>query len=152
MQIETSRFGSVRVRDERVLTFPQGLLGFAAKKRFALIQPPDSGSFFWLQSTETADLAFVVTDPRLFVPDYRPPVTPDQLRVLGLTDGETAQLLVIVNKTEDRLTGNLRGPLVIHTRKMLGLQVVLADSRFHTRFPLVDLASAVREGELAGSV
>lgn len=149
MIVSTTRFGDVRVRDDRLLHFPQGLLGYAHRKQFALIQPGDDNCFFWLQSIDTPSLAFVVTDPNLFIVDYHPPLRPDQLETIGVRSMKEVQLLVIVNRRGHRLTGNLRGPLVIQTKKKLGLQVVLCDTRFHTRVPLVDLAAPMTEGVLA---
>lgn len=139
MQVNTSRFGQVEVDDERVITFPKGLLGFPRHQRYVLIQPNDDSYFFWLQSVDTPELAFVVTDPSLFVADYRVSLKPDQLEELGLEQVEQAQVFVIVNKRGNVLTGNLQGPLVVHTEQRSGAQLVLSDRRFDTRVPLVEL-------------
>ena len=52
MEIQTSRFGVLSVDDERVMTFPRGLLGFPSHTRFALIQTGQENYFFWLQSVD----------------------------------------------------------------------------------------------------
>lgn len=70
MEVRTSRFGTVNIADDRVITFQKGLLGFAECKRFCLLEPAEDACFFWLQSLEDPDLAFVVTDPMIFVPEY----------------------------------------------------------------------------------
>lgn len=139
MIVNTSRFGSVEVDDERVLTFEKGLLGFPKYQRYVLIQPADDSYFFWLQSIDAPELAFVVTDPSLFVSDYQVPLKADQMQELGLSSIEEAQVFVIVNKRGNVLTGNLQGPLVIHTALKQGEQLVLADRRFDTRVPLLEL-------------
>lgn len=143
MLVNTSRFGQVEVDDQRVITFPKGLLGFPRYKQFVLIQPADDSYFFWLQSVDAPELAFVVTDPSLFVADYEVPLRADQLQELGIELPEQAQVFVIVNKRGTVLTGNLQGPLVIHTIRRTGEQLVLADKRFNTRVPLVDLGPNV---------
>jgi flagellar assembly factor FliW len=143
MLVNTSRFGPVEVDDSRVITFPKGLLGFPTHKQYVLIQPSGDGYFFWLQSVDTAELAFVVTDPSLFVSDYQVPMKTEQMEELGLSSLEEAQVFVIVNKRGSVLTGNLQGPLVIHTARKSGEQLVLADRRFHTRVPLLDLGGGV---------
>jgi flagellar assembly factor FliW len=144
MIVHTSRFGQVQVTDDRLINFPKGLLGFPGQQRYVLIQPNDEGYFFWLQAVDTPDLAFVVTDPTLFVPEYTVPIRPEQMAELGLHGMDDAQVLVIVNKRGNTLTGNLQGPLVIHSTRRVGEQLVLADRRFHTRMPLVDLGSPMR--------
>ncbi len=143
MIVNTSRFGQVEVDDQRVITFPKGLLGFPNYKRFVLIEPGQDTYFFWLQSVDTPDLAFVVTDPSLFVPTYKVPIKPEQMAELGINAPEEAQVLVIVNKRDNVLTGNLQGPLVIQVRSRVGEQLVLSDRRFTTRVPLVELSQPV---------
>ena len=139
MQVNTSRFGTVEVDDDRVIEFPKGLLGFSKYSKFVLIQPADDSYFYWLQSIQTPELAFVVTDPSLFVKGYEVPLKEDQMNALGLESIGDAQVFVIVNKRGKVLTGNLQGPLVIHTEKKIGEQLVLADKRFDTRTVLVEL-------------
>jgi len=139
MQIKTSRFGLVEIDDNRVTHFPKGLVGFPNSKQFALIQMNDEGVFFWLQSVERAELAFVVCEPRVFVPDYRIPIKSEDLNVIGLDDPANAQVLTIVNKIDDMLTGNLQGPLVVNAKTLTAAQLVLSDKRYSTRHPLMKL-------------
>ena len=143
MMVDTSRFGPVEVDDNRVLTFAKGLLGFSKYTQFVLIQPNEEGYFFWLQSTQAPELAFVVTDPSLFVRDYEVPLKADQMAELGLSSIDEAQVFVIVNKRGTVLTGNLQGPLVLNTPRRNGEQLVLSDRRFSTRVPLLDLGASV---------
>lgn len=131
----------VEIDDQRIMFFPKGMVGFPNCQRFALIQTNDEGVFFWLQSLERAELAFVVCDPRTFVPDYRVPVKIEELELIGLESPEDAQVLVIVNKVDNVLTGNLQGPLVINARSLIGKQLVLSDKRYTTRHPFMQLGN-----------
>ena len=79
MDIQTTRFGAMSVDDERIMTFPHGLLGFPNHNRFALIQTGTENYFFWLQSVDEPSLAFVVTDPSTFFKDYEVPIRPETL-------------------------------------------------------------------------
>ena len=79
MKIETSRFGPLEVDETRVITFEKGILGFPDSTEYALVETGESSGFYWLQAVQRADLAFVVCDPRLFVPDYRAPVKVEEL-------------------------------------------------------------------------
>ena len=143
MLINTSRFGEVDVDQTRVISFPKGILGFPKYKRFVLIEAGEDSYFWWLQSIDTPDLAFVVTDPSLFVPTYKVPLKAEQMQEMGLESLTDAQVFVIVNKRGKVLTGNLQGPLVIHCGKCVGEQMVLSDRRFTTRVPLIELGAAV---------
>ncbi|MEY2982286.1 MAG: Flagellar assembly factor FliW [Planctomycetota bacterium] len=142
MQIQTTRFGMVDVDESRLLEFPAGLLGFSSYKTFALLQPDENGVFFWLQSTESPDLAFVVTDPALWLPDFQANIRKEQMEELGLDEVSDAQVLVIVNKRDQSLTANLQGPLVVNSSNRRALQLVLAEKRWSTRHELVQLGEA----------
>ncbi len=139
MIVQTSRFGPLDVDETRLITFERGILGFPDVKEYALAQTGDDSGFYWLQSVEREDLAFVVCDPRLFVPDYRAPVKAEDLALIGLDDPDNAQVFIIVNKVDDLLTGNLQGPLVINVETRQAGQLVLSDKRFSTRHPLMRL-------------
>lgn len=144
MLVQTTRFGPVDVDESRLLEFPAGLLGFSRARRFALLQPDDRGVFFWLQSIESADVAFVVTDPCLWSQDYSVTLRREQSAEIALPDGLSPQLLVIVNRRDHGITANMQGPLVINPVTRTGLQVVLADRRWTTRHELVSVAPAAR--------
>ena len=144
MDVRTTRFGVMEIAEDRVITFSRGLLGFPKHTRFALLQPGDDACFFWLQSVDDPDLAFVVTDPGLFVPDYQVPIREEQLSQLELANTEDAQVMVIVNKVGDQLTANLQGPLLINTLSKVGEQLVLAEKKWTTRHALVRVTSESR--------
>lgn len=144
MEVRTVRFGVIDIAEDRVITFPKGILGFAGHKRFCLLEPGEDACFFWLQSVDDPALAFVVTDPAIFVPEFTVPIRPEQMQDLSLGKLEDAQVFVIVNKIENQLTGNLQGPLVVNTLSKVGEQFVLAEKRWTTRHPLVRVGATQR--------
>lgn len=144
MNVQTTRFGTVQVDDNRIIHFPTGLLGFSSYKDYVLLQPDDDGVFFWLQSVQSPELAFVVSDPSLWVEGYEATIRREQMRQLGLNSIDDAQVFVIVNKYDQRLTANLQGPLVININNQQGMQLVLADKRWTTRHEILTLAEPAR--------
>jgi len=149
MLIQTTRFGPQEVDETRIITFPKGLLGFPKYQRYVLMEAGEESYFWWLQSIEAPDLAFVVTDPSLFVPTYKVPLRAEQMSELGMGSLDEAQVLVIVNKRDQLLTGNLQGPLVVHVGDRVGQQLVLSDRRFTTRVPLIELGVAAAVAQSA---
>lgn len=135
--------------DARVYTFADGLLGFPGVLRYALLDPPPGGllppggPYQWLQAVEPGSLAFVVCDPRPFFPDYRVGVRPADLEPVGLGDVSDARVLVILTLRQEPepVTANLLGPLVLNARDRLARQLVLSDSGYTTRHPLVPAAT-----------
>jgi flagellar assembly factor FliW len=143
MEIKTTRFGVLTVDEDRLMTFPRGLLGFPSHQRFALVQTGQGNYFFWLQSVEDPSLAFVVTDPTTFFKDYEVPIRDETLGDLEFSDLKFAQVFVICNKIGDWLTGNLLGPIIVNSENRIAQQVVLTEKKWTTRQPLLRLASEV---------
>jgi flagellar assembly factor FliW len=147
MKYQSSRFGEFEVTDDKILNCPDGLYGFEQETQFALLpfDPNVDSPLEWLQSLATPELAFVVTDPAPFVPDYEVTLTAEDRRAIGLGDNEEFQTRVIVTVPEDyrQMTGNLLAPLVIHPLLNTGKQVVLTQPDYSTRHPL--LPNAVQD-------
>jgi flagellar assembly factor FliW len=149
MEIQTTRFGQLSVDDERIMSLPSGLLGFPSQTRFALIQTGTENYFFWLQSVDDPNLAFVVTDPTIFFKDYDVPIREETQQELKVTDPSFLQVFVICNKVGEWLTGNLLGPIVINAENRLAQQVVLTEKKWTTRQPLLRLQSEVPLAKVA---
>ena len=143
MEIQSTRFGCLGVDDDRIMTFPNGLLGFPNQVRYALIQTNRENYFIWLQAVDDPNLAFVVTDPSIFFKDYEVPFREEMQKDLQLTDMADLQVFVICNKVGDWLTGNLLGPILVNARNRLAQQVVLTEKKWMTRQPLLRLQSEV---------
>lgn len=137
MKISTTRFGEIEIPDAQIYTFPDGILGFADIRGYAVFAPK-AGPFQWLQSTEVPSLAFVVTDPSLFFPEYVVQIRPEDLAALQLSDLGSGVVLVIltVPKNPAEITANLLGPLVFNAKTKLARQVVLTDPKFSTKHRL----------------
>ena len=152
IEIQSTRFGMLSVDDDRIITFPHGLLGFPEHQEFALIQTGEENYFFWLQSVDEPNLAFVVADPTIFFKGYEVPLREETRQDIQLGEGEMAeaavQMFVICNKVGEWLTGNLLGPLVVNAQNRLAQQVVLTEKKWTTRQPLIRLEAGM---ELAKS-
>jgi len=147
MKYPSTRFGEFEVTDNEILNCPDGLYGFEQETQFALLpfDPNIDSPLEWLQSLTTPELAFVVTDPATFVPDYAVTLTAEDRRAIGLGDDGAFRIRVIVTVPEDyrQMTGNLLAPLVIHPRMNTGKQIVLTQPDYTTRHPL--LPNAIRD-------
>ena len=149
MQIQTSRFGTMKVEAAKVLTIPRGIIGFADQHRFALIADPDNLFFSWLQSVDDPELAFLVTDPDLFFRDYTLTIRAETQQELELTDAKDARVMVICNKVGDWLTADLLGPVVLNESNGLAQQIVLTEKKWTIRQPLARLVPEQRLAKAA---
>lgn len=145
VKIRTKYLGERDVPEERIVTIRDGLFGFGGHERYALIEHGKESPFFWLQSVDDPNLAFVVMSPTLFRPDYVPVLAADDIADIGIDDVRDALILVLVVIPDDprEMTANLQGPLVIHPRTRLGRQVISADPSHRTRHKVVEEMAAV---------
>ena len=130
----------MEVDQERVITFPEGLLGFRDFRQYFLHESSPGAALIWMQSVEMPALAFVVIDPRLITADYEVKVSAGLLEELELPDISSAQVWVILTIPEDatKMTANLQGPLVINPDAHLGAQVVLNEDGITTKYPVLE--------------
>lgn len=125
-QLETARFGTLTVTADEIVSVPDGIPGFPGFHRCVLV-PVDQSMFWWLQSIDDPDLAFLSVVPWPFFPDYEPEVAATDQDILGLTDAADARVLclVTVHRDPDRFTANLLAPVVVNQRDRRARQVVL---------------------------
>lgn len=117
---------------------PMGLLGFEQIKEYVLLASPAEAPFAWLQVEDNASLAFIVVDPFLVVPDYKPDLPQADVDFLGLKESTDALLLNIVTvHGPHRATMNLKGPIVVNRRTHIGKQVIIANAaEYSVQHPL----------------
>ncbi len=137
MLIDSTRFGTIEVADEAVVTFPDGLIGLPGTS-YALVGHAENSPFLWLHSTEHADVALPVTTPWLFFSDYEVRVPEEDARRLGLADSEDALILCVVRAAErvTDCTVNLAGPVILHRSKRVGRQIINDAGGYSVRHPL----------------
>ena len=121
MKVATKAYGQIEVNEHQRITFPMGLFGFDSFKEYVLLdseRPP----FYWLQSIDVEQIAFVLINPFIFRPDYEMSIDNDELLPIGITDPGKALIFSIVTIPHDGtpLTANLQGPLVINKDNKLG--------------------------------
>jgi len=143
MKVRTTRFGELQIDEDRIIEFPLGILGFPEFRRWILLQASPESPFFWLQSIEAPDLAFILTQPQLFFSDYQVRVQAEELRPIALQNPGDGEVFVICNKVGDRITANLQGPLVFNARTRQARQVVLCDRHLTTRHEICVLSASL---------
>jgi flagellar assembly factor FliW len=137
MKIESTRFGSVEIRDDAVIEFPEGIIGLPGT-RYALIAQGEGAAFYWLHSVDDASVALPVTSPWLFFSDYEVQVSDDDAAGLAMRSASEATIFCVVRASEriEDFTVNLRGPIVINSEQRLGRQVINEIGSYDVRQPL----------------
>ncbi|MDX2193358.1 MAG: flagellar assembly protein FliW [Gemmatimonadales bacterium] len=131
--IPTRLFGPLEVPSDRLVTFPDGLPGFAGERRFVLLATP-SPSVTWLQSADDSLLAFLCVDPFVACPGFELDLPDD-----AWDAAEPPLVLAIVTLPRehgDAPSANLQAPLLLDLAARSGQQVLLADAGYPCRAPL----------------
>jgi flagellar assembly factor FliW len=136
--IQTSRFGSVNLKPEDILTFAEGLLGFTDLREFVLLDDPNDEIFAWLQSCESPAIAFPVLEPELFTENFKINLTKTDLASLKLQSQEKARFFSIVTIPDDPtlMTANMKAPVVVNVETRIARQCVLQDNGLAIREPI----------------
>jgi flagellar assembly factor FliW len=67
----------------------------------------------------------VVVSPTAVLADYEPEISPEDIHFLDLRAPEDAIIFTIVTlRGPDRATANLKGPVIVNRRTLIGKQVV----------------------------
>ncbi len=144
MKIQSKAYGAVEITDRQVITFPVGVFGFEQLHRFALLDSVQTG-FYWLQSLDDPDIAFIMLNPYELRSDYVLDVPDDDLRSIGYDHDEDILVFAIVTIPEDesKISANLQGPIIINRRAQLGRQSISLDQRWRTKhYVLEELAES----------
>ncbi len=138
MILETSRFGRVEVAEKDILFFAEGLLGFADLKKFILIDDPGDDIFAWLQSCESAAIAFPVLEPELFSEKYKIQLSKSDLEALKTQNVADLRSFSIITIPEDPtlMTANLKAPIILNLGARIARQCVLQDNSLAIREPI----------------
>lgn len=124
VKFETTRFGTLEVDSNRIIYFPDGILGFPSIKRYILMDYKDT-PLKWLQAIDHPDIAFIVMDPTISSTSYSIKLDDTIRQYLQLENDEDLAVLVIVRVEGDNVIANLQGPILMNASLMRGVQVVL---------------------------
>jgi flagellar assembly factor FliW len=142
MKIITKLFGEIEVDDDKLICFPQGIIGFPDLKDFLLVHDSESeGGIRWMQSIQEPAFAMPVIDPLIVMPDYNPCIEDDLLTPLGkMTDENTLVLVTITVPHEiENMTVNLKAPIIINGENRIANQIIAEDDKYVVKFPIYQL-------------
>ena len=152
MKVNTRIFGEIEISEEKILNFPNGIIGFPDLTRFALVHDEEKGSdagIRYMLSIDEPAFAMPVMDPLIVKPDYDPQVDDELLSVLGNLTPENIVVLVTVTVPSDltKMTVNLQGPFVINSEERKAAQIIVDSNEYPVRFPIYDILKNGKDGE-----
>jgi flagellar assembly factor FliW len=139
-------FGRLIPEEQELVHFRNGLPGFEDQTRYAALSIRGQEPILYLQSLTRPELCLITLPARVFVPDYRLELAPEERDSLELPEqseiriGREVACQVIVTTDQNReLAANLAAPLVINLRNHLGIQVFQSCASYSFRYPVAAL-------------
>lgn len=90
-----------------------------------------------------------VMDPLFVKEDYNPEIEDELLKVLG--EWKQDELLVLVTVSVppelEKMTVNLKGPIIINGANRKACQVIVEGDVYKVKFPIYDILQARKAGE-----
>lgn len=150
MKVETRVFGTIDIDEEKIITFPGGIVGFPDLTKFALVHDEEKGStnsIRWMQSMEEPSFAMPVIDPLLVDPIYNPIVEDELLKPIGELKPESILVLVTITVPKDitKMTVNLQAPFVINADERKACQIIVDTDQYPVRYPIYDILQKMKE-------
>lgn len=142
IKVTTTRFDEIEVDEKDVIELPAGLIGFPELKRYVILNHDENSPFKWLQSLDDGAIAFVIINPLLFRSDYTVEVNEAEVADLAIDKEQDAVISVIVTMPSDpqKMTANLKAPLIFNLKNRRGRQVILNNPDYTTRHNIMDEA------------
>ncbi|MCR5438275.1 MAG: flagellar assembly protein FliW [Selenomonas sp.] len=138
-KVNTLRFGEIDIDEGKIVHFEDGIPAFEEEHEFVIIPYDDESPYVFLQSLSTPDLAFLMTMPFVFFPEYEFELDDESQAKLGIEEQEEMliySLLTIPGGKVSEMTANLMAPVVVNTTNMQARQLVLDKSRYTTKHRL----------------
>ena len=143
MEFSTKLFGKVNIEDDKIIEFPEGILGFPELKKFALLYDNEkntAGGFNFLVSVDEPAFMLPVVPALVVEPGYSPKFTEDIEASIGKLTEENALVLVTMTIPSDvtKMTVNLNAPIVINADAKKGIQSVIGNEDYDVKYPIYD--------------
>ena len=152
MVAETKFFGTIDIEDDKIINFPNGIIGFENLKNFALIydsEREERSKISWLQSMDEPLMVLPVINPLDLMEKYTPTIEDELMKNIG--DPADVDLLIFVTLSipsdVTQMTANLKAPIIINTVDRKAMQVIVENQEYPVKFKALEAIKAMKEKE-----
>jgi flagellar assembly factor FliW len=152
MLIHTVNFGDLEVPEDKILTFKEGLPGVPQIHRFVVLELEEIKPFQYLQALDDPPITLFVINPFMVEPTYEFRLSEtDMADVNSKNSSELAVYAVAtIPENPSDATINLMAPIVINENDRCGKQVILHESKYSVKHPLLQI-NGQNEAEARGA-
>lgn len=136
--VYSTRFGDVVLREDRLISFPEGLLGFGDCTTFGLSRIPNAADspLMLLQCVNDPEVCFIVADPTMLGVDIKQADRDSALKATKMPN-EATQFLTIMTLYDQGdsyyMTANTKAPVMIDSMNRKAIQYILESKEYTTQ-------------------
>jgi flagellar assembly factor FliW len=137
--VTTANFGELEVPQDKVIYFREGIPGFPQIQKFTILEFDDLKPFQYLQSLGDPPIALLVVNPFLLHPNYHFDLGSTDMEDIRAEKPEDVTVFAVATIPENPAdaTINLMAPILLNEKSRCGKQVILLDSDYSVRHPLL---------------
>ena len=138
-KINTLRFGELEIEEQDVVRFADGIPAFEDEHEFVVLPYEEGTPYMFLQSMMTPELAFLMTDPFVFFPDYSFELDDENMEKLAINSMDDVLVCTLISVPRSGvadMTTNLLAPVVLNRHTMQARQIVLEKTQYTTKHRL----------------
>ena len=152
MRVDGKQSKNQNFREEDIIFLPESILGFDEPsnsfRKAVLEEGPENTLICWLRPLGHKELVFHLLETHIFYPKYGVKLSARERSVLEMGPEEDTSILEvysILTIPEDfqKMTANLKAPLVINPENKKASQIVLQESKYITDYPLAKHLSLI---------
>ncbi|GAE03168.1 flagellar assembly protein FliW [Clostridium botulinum B str. Osaka05] len=138
MKLNTKYHGCIEYEEKDVIYFEKGIPGFEELKKFIIFPVKDNDVFSVFHSIKKEDMGIIVTSPFNIEKEYEIQLEEEQIANLKLQDEKDTLVLntVTLNSDINKITANLRAPIVINIKEKIGEQIIINSDKYKVKHPL----------------
>jgi flagellar assembly factor FliW len=137
MKIVHQQLGIFKVSEDKVISFPKGIIGYENFSRFVILQDENWHPFSWLISLDNHNFGFPIIDPFILSKKHQTKFPFEIFKSLKPSNSHSDIYCVVTIKGNNgNVTINLKGPIFIDYQRKEGKQVILSPEELPISFPL----------------
>ncbi|WP_027633897.1 flagellar assembly protein FliW [Clostridium hydrogeniformans] len=139
MILKTRDHGEINYEEKDIITFKKGIPGLHDLRNFIIFEIKENPVFKILHSIEDMNIGFIVISPFDFFKEYELVIEDKVLKELEIEKEEEVMVLntVTLNSNVKNITTNLKAPIIINIKSLLGEQIIIDKEKYKVKHPLI---------------
>lgn len=137
MELNSKHHGVINYSEEDIIFFKNGLPGFEDLKKFIVFPLKDNDSFSIIHSIEE-DLGIILISPFMVKENYEFKLEENIVEELKIKEPNEVMVYttVTLNSNIEKITTNLKAPIVINRFSKLGKQIIIDNESYKIKEPI----------------